>query len=327
MLLEVLAVVAAVPFLAVAALLMLLLSRSSWKKTFPVPDVSTDNVVIISGCDSGIGRVTALSLLDLGFHVVATTLTKNGPSDLIEDARGRPGELSVLHVDITDANSVQSLTDFVEDLLESNEAKNVFGLVNNAGICVSGPIEVVPYQGFEKQLQVNVFGHVRMSQKLLPFIRRDAKTSGGRVVNICSVLGRVTAASFLGGYCASKYAMEAVTDSMRRELFHTGVSVSAIEPGAMNTHFLHSIDIQKDWQGFHPEHRECYRPLMDDLEKNVPRLLANASDPSMVATAIVHALTASKPQTRYLVGPDANVMAFAAWILPDRLLDEFLAMM
>lgn len=131
--------------------------------------------------------------------------------------------------------------------MESAPEKNIFGLVNNAGIAVGGPIEVISFDSFFKQIDVNLFGHIRMSQKLLPFIRRDAKTAGGRVINICSILGRVTTVTWLGPYCASKYAMESVTDSMRRELFPSGVAVTAVEPGFMNTHLARSINPQQDF--------------------------------------------------------------------------------
>ena len=114
----------------------------------------------------------------------------------------------------------------VENILEENKSKKIIGLVNNAGIVLPGPIELQPIKQFQKQIDVNLIGHIRITQKFLSFIRK----SKGRVVNICSIAGRISGV-MMGSYNASKHAMEAVSDTLRVEMIRFGVSVSAVEPG------------------------------------------------------------------------------------------------
>ena len=124
------------------------------------------------------------------------------------------------------------MAEFVEDLLERYPRKNVAGLLNNAGVILAGPIETQPFHLFMRQFEVNLFGQVRVTQALLPFVRRNADVLGGRVVNLVSVAGRIST-YLIGAYAGSKHSMEAVTDSLRRELRYFNVSVSAIEPGEL----------------------------------------------------------------------------------------------
>merc|ERR1712137_315078 len=133
-------------------------------------------------------------------------------------------------MDITDEQSVEAGRVVLADLLSKDSSKQLVGLVNNAGIALLGPLEMQPISTFKKQIDVNLFGHIIVSQAFLPFIRN----SKGRIVNIVSLAGRTTLAG-LGAYCASKHAMEAISDCFRLELQPWNISVSAVEPGFMKT--------------------------------------------------------------------------------------------
>ena len=130
----------------------------------------------------------------------------------------------------------------MDDLLERYPTKNVAGLLNNAGVILSGPIETQPFHYVLRQFEVNLFGQVRVTQALLPYVRRNASTLGGRVVNLVSIAGRISS-DLIGAYSASKHSMEAVTDSLRREVRKFNVSVSAIEPGTP----LDAVYAAGDW--------------------------------------------------------------------------------
>jgi NAD(P)-dependent dehydrogenase (short-subunit alcohol dehydrogenase family) len=164
---------------------------------------------------TGIGRATALYLAARGFRVFASVRKES-------DALSLPGTTPIL-LDVIDADSIRSATDALSRAL-GDEA--LAGLVNNAGIAVSGPLEFLEMSDLRHQFEVNLFGQVAVTQALLPLLRR---ARGGRIVNMSSISGRVTA-PLLGPYSMSKFALEAFSDALRRELEPFGLSVSVIQP-------------------------------------------------------------------------------------------------
>jgi NAD(P)-dependent dehydrogenase (short-subunit alcohol dehydrogenase family) len=192
------------------------------------------------------------------------------------------------------------------------------GLVNNAGLAVTGPLEYLPVDEFRHQLEVNLVGQVAVTQALLPRIREGR----GRIVFMSSIGGKV-ALPLAGAYAASKFGLEAVSDTLRRELRPWGIHVAAIEPGAVRTPIWAKGAEAADGvlEGMPPEVTDRYGEVMDTLRGEAKKFETDATDPQEVADAVGHALTANKPKTRYPVGRDAKIRSKLARVLPDRVMD------
>jgi len=263
--------------------------------------------VLITGASSGIGEASAAHLASLGFRVFAG-VRKQADAD-----RLRAESVTPLILDVTDEASIAAAAGEIGGELA--------GLVNNAGIAVSGPLEFVPLGEWRRQLEVNVLGQVAVTQACLPALR----AARGRVVNISSIGGRI-ALPLAGPYAASKFALEAVSDSLRREVRRFGIEVSVIEPGGVATPIwgkgLEAADTLLEDMG--PEAERLYGDLMVALRKEAKRLAEEGLPPSDVAEVVGRALTAGKPRTRYLVGSDAKSRARVAAVLPDRAFDSLI---
>lgn len=271
--------------------------------------------VLITGASSGIGRACAHYLDARGFRVFAGVRRR-------EDAERLESELSdhssPLFLDVVDADSIR---DCFETISGGVDERGLHGLVNNAGISVSGPIELVPLDDFRRQFEVNVFGQVAVTQKFLPLLR----TASGRIVNMGSISGRLTA-PLLAPYSMSKFALEAFSDGLRRELRPWNIFVSCVEPGAIDTRIWNKgLDApENDPNRKTARERELYGDAMRALRKLAEKSRDNAVPAERVAKAVHHALTARRPKTRYLVGLDARVTARLVSWLPDRWLDVLL---
>ena len=191
------------------------------------------------------------------------------------------------------------------------------GLINNAGVAAMGPLELVPVNAWRFQFEVNVIGLVSVTQACLPQLRRGR----GRIVNIGSVAGR-SALPGSGAYDSSKFALEGLTDALRMELRQFGISVSLIEPGAIATGIWQKTLAELDRQDSlaAPELRELYRDLSLSIREEIVQSTARALPAEAVVDAVVHAMTASKPKTRYVVGRDAQFWLLLN-LLPDRVRD------
>jgi NAD(P)-dependent dehydrogenase (short-subunit alcohol dehydrogenase family) len=190
-------------------------------------------------------------------------------------------------------------------------------LVDNAGVAVAGPLELLAPEELTRQLDVNVVGQLRVTQAALPALRR----SHGRIVLVGSIAGR-SALPFLGAYAMSKFALEAMADALRVELAPWGIEVAIVEPGTIDTPIWRKP--QRRVEDFPPEAVELYGERVERLRRlAASRSQTQAAPVSTVAEAIEHALTAGRPRTRYLVGPDAKRRA-RVQLLPDRLRDRVL---
>lgn len=218
-------------------------------------------------------------------------------------------------LDVTDAGAIAAAAREVEEAVGD---RGLAGLVNNAGVGVGGPLEFVPIDDLRHQLEVNVVGQVAMTQAFLPAIRRG----GGRIVNISSIGGRV-AHGFLGPYQASKFAVEAMTDALRKELRPWGIHVVAIEPGSIDTEMWRrgTEQAQEAIDALPPEGRELYGKTIEKMLEVVRKTAARAVPPERVAATVERALTARRPRTRYLVGIDARAQLVLDRLLPDRAMD------
>lgn len=224
-------------------------------------------------------------------------------------------------LDVTDQPSIAHAVRLVA---ESLGTAGLTGLVNNAGIAIVGPLEAIPLDQLRKQLEVNVVGQIAVTQAFLPLLRQGR----GRIVNMGSIAGRATL-PIMGPYCASKYALESLTDALRLELQPWGIHVSIIEPGAIAT----PIWEKSKQTGVELEAASCadmiarYAETIARVRDAVAEAERRAISPDAVAKAVRHALTASRPKTRYLVGTDAKIRAVMQKLLPDRLQDCLLTWM
>jgi NAD(P)-dependent dehydrogenase (short-subunit alcohol dehydrogenase family) len=265
-----------------------------------------DRVAIVTGASSGIGEATARRLQAMGYTVYAAARRVERMAPLAE-AGIRP-----VGVDVTDD---ASLVGFVEHVLA--ESGRVDVLVNNAGYGSYGAVEEVPLDEARRQFEVNVFGLARLSQLVLPQMRRQGS---GRIINISSIGGKIYEP--LGGwYHATKFAVEGLSDSMRMELAPLGIQVVVIEPGAIATEWSaiagqHLLDTSG--QGAYAEQAARTAAfLMADPD-------GQASPPSVVAGAVAKAVRARRPRTRYAVGRGAKPILAARRLLPDRAFDRFM---
>jgi NAD(P)-dependent dehydrogenase (short-subunit alcohol dehydrogenase family) len=277
---------------------------------------SSKGTVVVTGASTGIGEATVMHLASLGFSVFAG-VRKDSDAERLR-AKGS-GRLHPIQLDVTDSGSIEAAAAKVG---ETTGESGLAGLVNNAGIAVSGPIEFIPVEELRRQLEVNVVGQIAVTKAFLPMLRRGR----GRVVNIGSIGGRV-ALPLLGPYAASKFAMEALTDSLRREVRQWGVGVSIVEPGAIATPIWEkssaaAATLMNDWP---PEAEALYGNLIAAVLAEAERIPERGLPPQAVAEVVEHALTARRPKTRYLVGRDAKGRALIARFLPDRVFDRLIA--
>jgi NAD(P)-dependent dehydrogenase (short-subunit alcohol dehydrogenase family) len=267
--------------------------------------------VVVTGASSGIGEACVLDLDQRGFQVFATVRRTADAARLAGQTSDR---LHVLHLDVTDPASVHAAVAEVAGVV--GEA-GLQGLVNNAGIAVGGPIEAVPPDVLRQQLEVNVVGTVAVTQAFLPLLRQG----GGRIVNMGSV-GGINAFPFVGPYCASKFALEAITDVLRMELAPWGLHVSIIEPASIRTPIWEKSTAQAAAL-LNPQVLPLYEQMLHAMAQITRHQAAQGASPDLVAAAVHHALTAHYPKTRYLVAPTARLRKFLQY-LPDRLRDRIL---
>uniref|UniRef100_A0A672YF24 Retinol dehydrogenase 1 n=1 Tax=Sphaeramia orbicularis TaxID=375764 RepID=A0A672YF24_9TELE len=207
--------------------------------------------VLITGCDSGFGNLLARQLDGRGFRVIAACLTEEGASALSSLASPR---LKTLQLDVTDSASIRRAVEAVR--AEVGE-RGLWGLVNNAGRSIPiGPTEWMQLEDFRKVLDVNLIGVIEVTLAFLPLLKK----ARGRVVNVASILGRLALTG--GGYCLSKYGVEAFSDSLRREMQHFGINVSIIEPGFFKTAVtrpdLIEADLRRLWTRLPQDVKDSY---------------------------------------------------------------------
>jgi len=272
--------------------------------------------VVVTGASRGIGEACALHLDKLGFQVFAGVRKKADGKALKQKASSK---LIPILIDVTNAASITSA---VETVTNSVKDIGLAGLVNNAGIAVAGPLEFLPISELQKQLEVNVIGQIAVTQAFLPLIRKGK----GRIVNLGSKEGRI-AMPFLGPYCASKFAMEALTDSLRMELRPWSIPVSIVEPGTIATPILEkSIAAAEEVvRNLSQQAHDFYDTAISAGRKVADELVKAAIPADVVARAVAHALTAKRPKTRYIVGRDAKLVAILTKFVPDSIKDWFMA--
>jgi NAD(P)-dependent dehydrogenase (short-subunit alcohol dehydrogenase family) len=277
----------------------------------PAPNPSgRSELIVVSGASTGMGAATAKELAARGFHVLA------GVRREIDADALRGDGIEPVILDITVESDVAAIADRVAaDAL----GRPLRALVNNAGIGVPGPVEALPIDQWRQVFEVNLFGHVAMTQALLPSLRR----SSGTVVNISSIGGKVALPTY-GAYAGSKFAMEAFSDSLRREVAGSGIKVVVIEPGAVKTEMAERgiADANRLKAGMATDHLERYGALIDAMSHLARSFDTDGVPAEHAAKVIAKAATAPHPRTRYTVGRDAAVLARLSRVVSDRFLDR-----
>jgi NAD(P)-dependent dehydrogenase (short-subunit alcohol dehydrogenase family) len=271
--------------------------------------------VVVTGSSTGIGRACALHLDRLGFKVFAGVRKQEDGERLRAEASER---FEPLILDVTDPEHVSRAAERVTEATQGRLA----GLVNNAGIGVGGPLELMPLNDFRHQIEVNLIGQVAVTQALIPAMRG----ARGRLVFISSI-GGLVATPYMSPYHASKFGIEAVGDALRQELRRFGVQVSIVEPGSIATPIWDKgrATAQEVRGNLSSDGQELYGESLAHTEKLLGETARRGSPPEKVAKVVAHALTARRPRTRYLVGADARAMATLGKLLPDRLRDRLVA--
>jgi len=266
--------------------------------------------VLVTGTSTGIGRATALHLATCGFRVLAG-VRREADAEAVQALS--PEHISPLLLDVTDPSGVAAAV----DAARSAEG-GLAGLVNNAGVTVQGPVELLDLEDFRRQLEINLVGPVALTQACIPLLRE----SGGRIVMVSSIGGR-GALPFVSPYNASKFALEGFADSLRMELRPQGIRVSIVEPGSVKTEIWRKGTSEGRAQiaALSTSAREIYGKRLEGLLATAQKTAARGVEPVEVAEAIAHALTSSRPKTRYVVGPDARAQATMNALLPTRWLD------
>ena len=271
------------------------------------------NTVLITGASTGIGAACAIRLAAAGMHVYA---------GVREDAAGaalraqNAALITPLHIDVTDADSIAAAVATLDAQLGD---AGLNGLINNAGIAIGGPLEVLPMNEIRRQFDVNVFGALAVTQAFLPQLRR----ARGRIVNMGSIAGRI-ALPFLGPYCMSKSALRAMTHALRLEVDAWGIDVALVEPGAIATPIWKKSNAAADVMQATLQNDTLahYSRPLEGIRRVIAKAEEQAISADAVARAVEHALTAAHPKTEYLVGNDARMRAAINAVLPQFLQDR-----
>lgn len=276
--------------------------------------------VLVTGATRGIGLATAEELARTGWQVFAGIRRPDALSTPLADLVAQhPGAVVPVAVDLTDPASHRAAA---ATIAEYRGPAGLDGLVNNAGSTVSAPLEFLPLEELRAQLEVNLVGQLGVTQSLLPQLR----AARGRIVTVSSI-GGLVAGPILGAYHVSKYGIEAMSDSLRRELRHLGVSVSLVEPATVRTDIWETGSQQADVlaTSMPPEATDLYGHLVERMREFAGGANERGVGPEVVAGVIARALTERRPRDRYLVGREARISWLASRVLPVRMLDRFLA--
>jgi NAD(P)-dependent dehydrogenase (short-subunit alcohol dehydrogenase family) len=266
---------------------------------------------LITGCSSGIGRASVSHLAGQGWRVFAAVRSETD----VEAVGAEPGDVVPLQLDVTDADSIAAAAARVE----AESGGRLDGLVNNAGIPIAGALETVPPEDLRRIFDVNVVGQVAVAQALLPQLR----SARGRIVIVGSVGGRV-AFPYAGPYHATKYALEAIADSLRLELQPQGVAVSLVEPGPISTPIWAKAQEQVATlrATLSGEAADLYETELAGFEEQLRTADEKGDEAEKVAAKIAEALQSSSPRARYPVGRGVRTLIDLRPLVPGFVFDR-----
>ena len=266
--------------------------------------------VLITGASSGIGRASALYLAERGYRVAATSRSLGRLDGLRREVQG-PGTIHCVELDV---DSDRSASQAAASVIEAYGRIDV--LVNNAGYGLWGPVQSFSMEELQSQFQTNFFGAFRMIKAVLPSM---TAAGGGTIINVSSVEGRIVT-PFSGGYAASKFALEGLSEAMRYELWPQGIRVAVVEPGLFATDFHDSQVESADAES----PALPYGPVIARYRERRGKYDRFAKDPVRVARVIHKIIRAKRPRFRYPVGVEATLGIRAAQLMPERLYQALL---
>lgn len=268
--------------------------------------------ILITGVSSGIGRATARALGSRGHHVFGS-VRHAGDAQALQAELG--DAFTALVFDVTDSAAIAGAVTRVADFVGEG---GLHALINNAGIVIPGPLKYTPLAEFRAHFDVNLFGLLDVTQQFLPLLGAELGSDRppGRIINVSSTSGRV-AYPFMGAYAASKHALEALSDSLRREMMLYGVQVVVIEPGTTNTPIKHKFaDRIRRYE------ESDYGAMFTELEKQMAEREQTGLPVEKVVQAIVAAVEDERPRTRYAIPRKWLSSWIIPRLLPDRWLDR-----
>jgi len=260
-------------------------------------------VVLITGASSGFGKLTSLEFARSGDRVYASMRRPESGSALREAASAEGLDLRIQRLDVTDR---QSVAQAIEQLL--SESHRIDVLVNNAGIHCGGAVEDMPEADLRLVMETNFFGALNVSRRVLPAMRAQASGHIIMVSSLGGLVGRATDAA----YCASKFALEGASESLRYEVERFGIKVAIIEPGAFRTEIAENAIIDVEYQNASP-----YRALLEFRSKKMQQACRDGNDPQEVAKLIVAVARDPAPRLRYVTPEYAQEIAGKIATLDD----------
>ena len=250
-----------------------------------------ESVALVTGCSSGIGLETAISLAREGHFTYATMRNMKKSEDLDKIVNDEDLPIKILELDVDDEESVDNT---IAKIME--EKGRIDTLVNNAGWGMWGTVEDVSIEEFKQQFETNFFSIIRMIQKIAPIMR---KQKSGNIVNVSSVAGRI-GFPVSPAYISSKFALEGLSECLRFELGPFGINVIIIEPGVIKTNFFDSMKMAKKSNS-----DSVYNEITSKVVSGVKMMAEMGTDPKEVADTIIKSINAENPLPRYIVGNDA----------------------
>lgn len=261
--------------------------------------------ILITGASSGIGLDAAMALAKRGHQVIATAKNETRVAAVLDEAKRNHVELKAFKLDVTDPVDLKSLQELKLDVL-----------INNAGKGESGPLAEIPLDRVRSNFETNVMGMLAVCQAVIPGMLVQGY---GRIVNVSSVLGRISL-PFLGAYGMTKWAVETMSDTLRQELEPKGIKIVVIEPGNIQTGFNQRMAETK-YEWLSPEH-SMFKDEIEQMKRHDANLANGASTTHAVVEAIIQAVEAVKPKTRYIAPKNYRWMVKAWMRMPDRLKDK-----
>lgn len=271
--------------------------------------------IVITGVSTGIGYEAAKLLIAEGYRVFGSV---RQPADADRVQRTLGQQFQPLLFDVTDTAALATAVESVQTALGNN---GLHALINNAGIAEPAPLMHLPLADFRRHLEINVVGTLAVTQAFLPLLgaQKPASHPPGRIINISSVSGRI-AYPFMGAYAASKHALEAMSDALRRELLLYGIDVILIEPGTVKTPIIGKFADQVSRYL-----QTDYQHVLQSLAGTVEKREASALPVERVTAVIHHAVASDRPRTRYPIPRKKLTGWYLPRWLPDRWLDRLIA--
>ena len=272
------------------------------------------HTVLVTGTSSGIGRGLCQALIEKGYKVFGTVRNRKDATELNKEF-GK--NLDALLVDVTDEKQVVKAKERVQNYLNG---KPLTALINNAGIATLGPVEFLPTSDFKKQIDTKILGTFLCTKIFLPLLGTDSNLIGnpGRIVNISSILGGKIGSPFMSGYCASKHAVEAFSESLRRELKPYGIKVIIVAPGSVSTPIWKEVKKQKDQNKYNKtKYGISFKKILNSLES----FDQNSLSMNQLTSIIIKSIEIKNPKIRY--NPTKDPIQKLWPYIPKKIMDSF----